>query len=1188
MKVALIQCPAWGTYDPPLALAQLSSCLKKAGHKIFVLDMNIKLYRNRQDNHKNMWAWEQSQFWYDLTSVKKFFNGNSKTIEGYLSEIIEKNIDIIGFSISASSRLASLETAKLIKKMNPKVLTVFGGPLFLERRFIDLVLEDSSVDIVIIGESEITLNELLEFVEEKKDISTCKGMALKRENKIVVTEPRQPISDLDVLPFLDFSKLPLTDYDDSRHIPIMSSRGCVLNCVFCSSRSFWSGYRTMSGQRIFKEIEFQKAHLGKLYPHLGHVDFMDLVFNGNLKTLEEFCEFMIKAEFKIAWTANMIIRQDMTSDILKKIKEAGCEHILFGIESGSPRILKLMRKNYRIEDADRIIKELHELGIIVTCNFMFGFPGEREEDFQLTLDFIRRNAKYLDRVYPSRTFCAIEEFSYLPSHLNEFNIKPNPPNHLYWESVDGKNTYPERLRRCEEFCALASSLGIEVGCGVQISVKLDEWFNLGYYYEHKGDFEKAIDCFLNYFKLDANNEAVSNKLAYYSKKIDTISISDSLKATLRDFHKDSKPEICQSPELSPNANGKKRFTWNIHYDCNYRCPYCFFEGKWEDYRTKNVYIKVEEWFEYWRRIYKNYGCCFILITGGEPFIYPNFIELIEELSHIHYPINISTNASGDLDSFVRRIDSDRVSLSVSFQPGFEKIDSFLEKVKFLRTYNFNGCINFVAYPPFIKDISFYKEKFNSIGQELKVIPFWGKYEEKEYPLAYTEEEKELIGINGEWFNRVRKKGSICPAGYNSALVFPDGKVARCGQIGERRLIGSLFDNNFKLLHEKLPCDAEFCPCDEDRLFGEEEKEHITISNNKNDPEVTNPLLNDREYELGKTVLASSPKAIFIQVAGPCNSFCAFCSRGKDYEIFDLRIHRQRFEKTLYPFIKKAERLFLTGSGEFLQLPDADKILDSFDENFPQVEKCFSTNGSSLIPWVCDKIVNSKSRYTIHISLHASNAALHRAITRTDNFHKILGQIKYLVDLRKDKDKTKVHLIFVATTLNIEDLPNFVRLAANLKVDKVICYYNYIYTPAQKYLSCFFKQGFTNEILDEAVTLTHRLNMDITLPPKFAQKDYPNVGPCREAWSQIMFDINGHVLPCDASEDCDEILGDGKDFMDIWNSSYYQNLRKLLLDGTSSCFSHCFRANPKSVNDFKSHVIHRGKSEDITEIWGDNF
>lgn len=265
---------------------------------------------------------------------------------------------------------------------------------------------------------------------------------------------------------------------------------------------------------------------------------------------------------------------------------------------------------------------------------------------------------------------------------------------------------------------------------------------------------------------------------------------------------------------------KRRFTWNIHYACNYRCPYCFFEGRWQEYEKRNLYLSVEEWMKFWRNIYDMYGCCYLLITGGEPFIYPDFIGLIDQLSQLHYPINISTNASGDLKSFVERIDLERVSLSVSFQPYFEKLERFLEKVEFLKKYKFNGCINFVAYPPFLKDLSYYQERFNSIGEKLKVIPFWGVYQEKEYPFAYSPEEKRIIGIDDCWFKKVRKKGSLCPAGYQSALIFPEGKVARCGQIGEKMLIGNFTDMGFKLLEEQLPCDAEFCPCDENKLFGE--------------------------------------------------------------------------------------------------------------------------------------------------------------------------------------------------------------------------------------------------------------------------------------------------------------------------------------------------------------------------------
>ncbi len=103
MKISLIQCPVWGTYDPPVALAQLSSCLKREGHEVHSFDLNIKLYLNRSENYKNMWAWEQSLFWYDKEKVEKFFKDNAKDIEHYAKAIIDTGAKIIGFSVNAAS-----------------------------------------------------------------------------------------------------------------------------------------------------------------------------------------------------------------------------------------------------------------------------------------------------------------------------------------------------------------------------------------------------------------------------------------------------------------------------------------------------------------------------------------------------------------------------------------------------------------------------------------------------------------------------------------------------------------------------------------------------------------------------------------------------------------------------------------------------------------------------------------------------------------------------------------------------------------------------------------------------------------------------------------------------------------------------------------------------------------------------
>ena len=730
-----------------------------------------------------------------------------------------------------------------------------------------------------------------------------------------------------------------------------------------------------------------------------------------------------------------------------------------------------------------------------------------------------------------------------------------------------------------------------------------------------------------------------------------------------------------------------RFTWNIHYACNFRCSYCFFEGKWEEYNKRNVYLSVNQWMEYWSRIYERYGRCYILITGGEPFTYPNFVELMVRLSQIHYPINISSNASKDLRSFALSINPERIYLSVSFQPEFERLETFLSKVKFIRGNKIDGCINFVAYPPYIKDIERYRKSFESIGETLKVIPFWGQFQGIDYPCGYTQGEEELIGIDSSWKKKVRKRGTLCIAGQKTALIFPDGKVARCGQIGEKMLIGNFFSPTFKLLDAPLPCVAEACPCDEGVIWPEEEpnndsspkqtessslsisevstegpRETVQDINSQAEKEDSasspvaigkgyniemvqhelrtfdaftsryrfeeiglhllkqrlqrvrsymrqipiskhkdsllkyadimrrlsqeNAKLNDQEFEMKRIYLKSFPKAVFLQFAGPCNSSCVFCSRGHEYEYFDLSKFREKIESKIGYGLSLANQFILTGSGEFLRLPQWKEILDYFDYNYPHVEKMFSTNGSSLRPEVCEKITSQKSRYLIHVSLHASNAQLHRVITRMDNFYRIIGQVKRLLQLRRKSGDVGLNFIFVANSLNIDDLPNFVRLAANIGVDKVVVYYNFIYVPAQKYLSCFFKPELTNRMFTQSQQLAKDLGLEIQFPPRFGLEKYPDVGICRELWSQIMFNENGHVLPCDASIDCDVQLED-KTYEEVWNSDYYLRVRKELIEhGHTECFQHCHRANPASVNIFPTHVIHRGrKGERIDLFWG---
>lgn len=269
-----------------------------------------------------------------------------------------------------------------------------------------------------------------------------------------------------------------------------------------------------------------------------------------------------------------------------------------------------------------------------------------------------------------------------------------------------------------------------------------------------------------------------------------------------------------------------RIVWDIHYRCNYRCPYCWFEGS-AVRELKKVYISADEWIRRWDYLYRRYGAVHIEITGGEPFIYPYFQELIKGISIMH-TIRITTNLSANIANFLSQINPERVKVISSFHPSFTELETFLEKVLLLKERGFGDTVIYVAYPPQLKQIKYFDEIFRQKGIVFSVTPFWGKYKEQNYPDNYSQEEREiLIPYLGDDIKRVEftlakksPKGKLCRAGQQFALLGDDGMVFRCGQL-KNKVIGNIFDENFSFLDMPTPCEADSCPCDDHNyLVGE--------------------------------------------------------------------------------------------------------------------------------------------------------------------------------------------------------------------------------------------------------------------------------------------------------------------------------------------------------------------------------
>ena len=275
---------------------------------------------------------------------------------------------------------------------------------------------------------------------------------------------------------------------------------------------------------------------------------------------------------------------------------------------------------------------------------------------------------------------------------------------------------------------------------------------------------------------------------------------------------------------------KNFFTWYINTECNYRCSYC----RPENFTTRNV--SKERWIAIWDDIYARYGGCHVSFSGGEPFVYPSFIEILQGMTRKH-TIEISTNLSFDVRPLVEKVDLKRVRMGCSLHPEMADFEEFMSKIGMLKKYDFEKWVTLVAYPGFLKDMKRYKERIEKEGIRFSMLPFNGKWEGRDYPKGYTEDEKKLIlelcgndEVNRRTFEfrndekvnvESRKKGP-CMMGQKYARIYPDGRVQRCCAKGAQEL-GNIIDGTFRLFEEPRPCGIENCPCWKCMIVGEEDR-----------------------------------------------------------------------------------------------------------------------------------------------------------------------------------------------------------------------------------------------------------------------------------------------------------------------------------------------------------------------------
>ncbi len=263
-----------------------------------------------------------------------------------------------------------METAK---EEHPNAVTMIGGShvSFWDENALN---ECPSIDVIVRREGELTFLELLQRIEAEKNFKGVLGTTFRAsDEKILRNEDRPFLQDLDSLPSPAYHLLPL----DSFHrmgktiFPLVTSRGCVQWCDFCSTvRMFGRGYRVRNPKNVVDEMEMLHNKYGE-----SQFTFYDDAFTVNRQHVLEMCADIKARKLKVNGTAKPALTW-LTKNYLTTMHDAGCITVWFGVESGSEKMLGQMNKKIKLEQTRSAFKTAQKVGLMTIASAVIGFPAK--------------------------------------------------------------------------------------------------------------------------------------------------------------------------------------------------------------------------------------------------------------------------------------------------------------------------------------------------------------------------------------------------------------------------------------------------------------------------------------------------------------------------------------------------------------------------------------------------------------------------------------------------------------------------------------------------------------------------------------------------------------------------------------------------------------------------------------------
>jgi anaerobic magnesium-protoporphyrin IX monomethyl ester cyclase len=318
-----------------------------------------------------------------------------------LSGLDDRDLIYVGItSMSGSQITHGLEVAKQIRAQRPELPIVWGGlhPSMLPEQ----TIENEFVDIVVRQEGEETAVELAHALKNHLPLANVKGITFKDRGKIVNTTDRAFIN-LDTIGNLDYGLVKLDKYLDVRdYFSYHSSRGCPHQCIFCHNQCYNKlSWRKKSSKVVVKEMRYLIEDFG-IKSFVFHEDN----FFVSKERVREICSAIVENGWKINWTAQDRVDYFAGYDeaFISLLKESGCDHIFFGGESGSQKILDYVKKGITLNQTIEAVKKCKQIGITPQISFVIGWPEESWEDLCETLDFVDRLRSIHDGVEINNLF----------------------------------------------------------------------------------------------------------------------------------------------------------------------------------------------------------------------------------------------------------------------------------------------------------------------------------------------------------------------------------------------------------------------------------------------------------------------------------------------------------------------------------------------------------------------------------------------------------------------------------------------------------------------------------------------------------------------------------------------------------------------------------------------------------------